>query len=49
MEPTEPRWYLNRAQYWDQKGRPELAQEDRRNAERVKRAEGNVNQGGQIP
>ena len=29
LAPDEPRWYSNRAQFWDQQGRPELAKADR--------------------
>jgi len=30
--PDQPRWYLNRADFWDHSGRPELATWDRRKA-----------------
>jgi hypothetical protein len=34
-EPSEPRWYLNRAQFWDEHGRPDLALMDRRCAQEL--------------
>ena len=30
LSPREPSWYLNRAHYWDQRNRPDLAENDRR-------------------
>ena len=30
LAPEQPRWYENRAQYWEQQGKPELADVDRR-------------------
>jgi tetratricopeptide (TPR) repeat protein len=36
LAPTEPRWYLNRAQYWDQVGKPELAVIDRQSAQAIR-------------
>lgn len=32
LSPGEPYWYVNRAQYWDQRGRPDLAATDRQTA-----------------
>ena len=29
LEPSDRRWYLNRAQFWDRRGRSELAEYDR--------------------
>lgn len=29
LSPREPTWYVNRAQYWDQRGRPDLGAADR--------------------
>jgi tetratricopeptide (TPR) repeat protein len=29
VEPSDRRWYLNRAQFWDHRGRSELAEYDR--------------------
>jgi hypothetical protein len=37
LAPNEPRWYLNRAQFWDQEGRGELAIADRLKAENIRR------------
>ncbi len=37
LAPSEPIWYLNRAQYWDQVGRPDLAAADRRMAQGLRR------------
>jgi tetratricopeptide (TPR) repeat protein len=36
VEPSEPRWYLNRAQYWDQRGQSELAETDRHMAQTLR-------------
>jgi hypothetical protein len=36
LAPEEPRWRLNRAQYWKQRGRPERAAEDLRQAQSVR-------------
>jgi tetratricopeptide (TPR) repeat protein len=35
----EPLWYLNRAQFFDETGEPQLAAKDRRRAEAIRRAE----------
>jgi hypothetical protein len=35
-EPQEPQWYLNRAQFLEQRQRPELAQSDRLKAEELR-------------
>jgi hypothetical protein len=35
LAPSEPRWYLNRAQFWDQEGRHDLARADRLKAETI--------------
>ncbi len=35
-EPSDPRWYLNRAQYWDQRGRSDLANADRQVAQSLR-------------
>ena len=32
LAPDEPRWYLNRAQFWQQQGQVELEQSDREKA-----------------
>ncbi|MDB5350905.1 MAG: hypothetical protein JWN86_2152 [Planctomycetota bacterium] len=37
LAPSEPFWYVNRAQYWDQRGRPDLAAADRRTAQALQR------------
>jgi tetratricopeptide (TPR) repeat protein len=36
--PDEPRWYLNRAQYWEQQGRKDLAERDRQTAQSARQA-----------
>jgi tetratricopeptide (TPR) repeat protein len=35
-DPHEPRWYLNRAQFWDQMNRPDLANADRRRSSELR-------------
>jgi hypothetical protein len=37
LAPDEPRWRINRALLWERLGRPDLAAEDRRAAERLRR------------
>jgi len=37
LAPDEPRWYLNRAQFWEQQGRPELERADREKAQALRR------------
>jgi hypothetical protein len=32
LNPSQPRWYLNRAQYWDSRGRSDRAADDRHSA-----------------
>jgi hypothetical protein len=36
LDPVEPRWRLNRAQYWQQRGRMDLAEVDRKEAARLR-------------
>jgi tetratricopeptide (TPR) repeat protein len=36
LEPQEPRWYLNRAQFWESQNRPDLARADRTKAEHIR-------------
>lgn len=38
LAPDQPRWYTNRAQYWDQRGKLELADADRRQAQALREA-----------
>ncbi len=38
LAPSEPVWYVNRAQYYDQRGRPDLAAKDRMTAETLTRS-----------
>ena len=38
LDPTQPRWYLNRAQYRAQQGKPELAAADHRQAQALREA-----------
>jgi tetratricopeptide (TPR) repeat protein len=38
LDPNEPRWYLNRAQFWDQRGKPELSASDRHEAQSLRDA-----------
>ena len=40
MSPEEPRWYLNRAQFWDHKGLTRRAEEDRRRAQLAREQRG---------
>ena len=35
--PSQPRWYLNRALFWDYNGRSDLASTDRLKAEQLRR------------
>jgi len=37
LAPDEPRWYLNRAQFWEQQGRPQLEKADREKAQALRR------------
>ena len=36
MAPNQPRWYLNRAQFWEQQGNHQLAEADRRRANELR-------------
>jgi hypothetical protein len=38
LAPEQPQWYLNRAQFWGERGRPELEKVDRRKAEILTRS-----------
>jgi Tfp pilus assembly protein PilF len=53
LGPSQPRWYENRAQFWEQQGKPELAGVDRRRAQALRetsaRARATVSQSPDAP